>query len=114
MIKLYSPQNEVELSFIKSILDGEGIPYFVHNDHYGSLKTGPRIDLLNAKTIMVGEEYFDHAKDLIEDFLQKIKPDSKTTGSKYSLFDKMRMIIESLLFGWTMPGKKRSRKNTEK
>ncbi len=112
MKKLYSPQNEVELSFIKSILDGEDIPYFVHNDHYGSLKIGPRIDLLNVKTIMVDEEYFDCAKDLIEDFLRNIETDSQTTVPEYSIFDKIRMIVEVFLFGWIMPGKK-SRKNTE-
>ena len=28
MIQLYTPKNELELSFIKSIFDGEGIPYF--------------------------------------------------------------------------------------
>ena len=112
MKKLYSPQNEVELSFIKSILDGENIPYFVHNDHYGSLKIGPRIDLLNVKTIMIGEGYFDRAKDLIEDFLRNTQPDSQTTVSEYSIFDKIRMVIEVFFFGWIMPGKK-SRKNTE-
>jgi Putative prokaryotic signal transducing protein len=51
MKKLYSPNNDSELVLIKSILDGEGIQYFVHNDHFGTLKVGPRIELFNAKTI---------------------------------------------------------------
>lgn len=45
MKKLYSPNNDSELALIKSILDGEGIPYFVHNDHFGTLKVGPKIEL---------------------------------------------------------------------
>jgi hypothetical protein len=32
MKKLYSPENDSELEIIRSILDGEGIRYFVHND----------------------------------------------------------------------------------
>ena len=108
MKKLYSPKNEVELSLIKSIFDGEGIPYFVHNDHFGSLKIGPRISLFNEKTIMVDEKYFDHAKEIIEDFIQNVKSSRST---EYSIFDKIRMVIEVFLFGWIMPGKRGSKKD---
>jgi hypothetical protein len=45
MKKVYSPQNEVDLSLIRSFLDGAGIRYFVHNDHFGSLRIGPVIEL---------------------------------------------------------------------
>jgi len=38
MKKLYSPENDSELAIIRSILDGEGIQYFVHNDHLAPLK----------------------------------------------------------------------------
>jgi hypothetical protein len=113
MIKLYSPQNEVELSFIKSILDGESIPYFVHNDHFGSLKVGPQIELFNAKTIMVDQNHFDRAKDLLDDFLKNIAPTPDKAKPRYSVFDKIRMIIEVVLFSWIMPGKKRSLKKYE-
>lgn len=113
MIKLYSPKNEVELSFIKSIFDGDSISYFVHNDHFGSLKVGPQIELFNAKTIMVDENHFDRAKDLLDDFLRNIDPIPDTEKPGYSFFDKIRMIIEVVLFSWIMPGKKRVRKNYE-
>ena len=113
MIKLYSPQNEVELSFIKSIFDGESISYFVHNDHFGSLEVGPQIELFNVKTIMVDEKHFNRAKDLLDDFLVNIDPIPDTKKTEYSVFDKIRMIIEVVLFSWIMPGKKRARKNYE-
>jgi len=113
MIKLYSPKNEVELSFIKSIFDGESISYFVHNDHFGSLQIGPQIELFNAKTIMVDENHFDRAKDLLDDFLKNITPTPDTVTPGYSVFDKIRMIIEVVLFSWIMPGRKRVRKNYE-
>ena len=53
MIKLYSPRDLAELTLIESILEGENIPYFIHNDHFGSLEVGPQIDMLNMNTLMV-------------------------------------------------------------
>jgi len=34
MIKLYFPRDAIELALIESILGGENIPYFIHNDHF--------------------------------------------------------------------------------
>ena len=104
MKKLYSPNNDSELAVIRSILDGDEIRYFVHNDHFGTLKVGPRIELLNAKTIMVFEEQFDRAKELIDDFLGNIKDTHVSLKSKYTISDKIRMIIEAIAFTWFIPG----------
>jgi len=99
----------MELIFIKSILESEKIPFFVHNDHYGSLKIGPRIGLLNAKTIFVAESSAGRAKELISEYLKNTH--DKTTelnGAKstYSVADKIRVVIESLIFFWFIPGKR--------
>lgn len=40
MIKLYSPENEVQLAILKSLFEAEGIPIFVHNDNFGSMRSG--------------------------------------------------------------------------
>lgn len=110
MIKLYSPQTEVDLALILSVLEGDGITFFVHNDHFGSLRIGPSIPLYNEKTIMVNEKDFSRASELISDYLKNTrssynsKPDS-TFKSEYSLFDKIRVIIEFFLFSWIIPGK---------
>jgi hypothetical protein len=113
MINLYCPKDELELSFIKSILDGEGIPYFVFNDHFGSLEIGPSIAMVNAKTIMVHEEDLESARELISEFLKNAGPEARSDSSGYTLFDKIRLIFECLLFGWIMPGRKWRRKTTE-
>jgi hypothetical protein len=109
MKKLYSPQNETELAIIRSILDGEKIHYFVHNDHFGTMRTGPKIDLFNAKYIMVSEVHFRRASELISDYLNNVQ--SAISKSEYSLKDKIRMIIETLLFSWFIPGKKWRKKS---
>ena len=107
MKNLYKPENEVELSLIKSILESENIPYFVSNDHFGSLYIGPQIDLYNAKMIMVDEAYYDRSKDLIDDFLNSVRKGSETPNIKYSLFDKIRMVFEAFIFMWFIPGKRK-------
>ena len=109
MKNLYRPKSEVELVLIKSIFEGEDIHYFVHNDHFGSLEIGPQIELYNAKMIMVHDDQYDRAKDILNDFLRNTIEDSVNSKSQYSLSDKIRMIIETILFTWFIPGKKRKK-----
>lgn len=113
MIKLYSPENEAELSIIRGIFDAEGINYYVHNDYFGTMRVGPKIDLFNAKTIYVDMADHELANEIIGDFLRNIRSDRKPFESQYSVADKMRMVIEALVFGWFIPGKRWSRKTPE-
>ena len=110
-MKLYSPENDAELALIKSILDGESIQYFVHNDHFGSLKVGPKIDLFNAKTIMVPDDQYERALEIIQDFISNQELTSEDHKTCFSLRDKIRMIVETILFSWFMPGKKWPKKS---
>ena len=90
---------------LKSILDSEGIRYFVRNDNFGSLEVGPHIGLFNAKMIGVQDDQYEKAKELLADYLEKTSELVEEPLKKYSLFDKIRMVIEFLLFNWVMPGK---------
>ena len=108
MIKLYSPRDLVELALIESILEGDNISYFIHNDHFGSLEVGPQIDIYNKKTIMVNEEDEERAKELISDFIKTARLETGKTPP-YSFFDKLRIIFETLLFTWFIPGRHRKR-----
>ena len=40
MIKLLEPHDQGELAFVRSLLDANGIRYFVQNEHFGSLYPG--------------------------------------------------------------------------
>jgi hypothetical protein len=114
MRKLYSPENDAELALIKSVFDGEGIKYFVHNDHFGSLKVGPKIDLFNAKTIVVPDDQYERANEIIQDFISNRDISSEDETIRISLKDKIRMIVEAVLFSWFMPGKKWHKKSEGK
>ena len=102
MVSVHSPGDEVELRLICSILESEGIPHFVHNDNFGTLRIGPRIDLFNAKSILVPRTDADRARELIADYTRATRAERTT-----SRFDKLRMILEMTFFGWFIPGRKR-------
>jgi hypothetical protein len=65
MKRLYTPSDESELVFLKSMFEASGMPYYVQNENFGSLYTGSYMNALNAKTIMVPEDIYEDAKDLI-------------------------------------------------
>ena len=109
-VPLYSPQNESELTLLKSILDSEGINYFVRNDNFGSLEVGPRIGLFNAKMIEVQDDQYEQANELLSDYFEKTTTEPEASAKEYSWFDKIRMVVEVLVFGWLMPGRRKSKK----
>ncbi len=110
MVELYSPEGEPQLAVLKSVLDGAGIRFFVYNDTIGSMLAGPRIAHCNRKQILVAEEDLEEARALLSEFLEKTGSDrTAAPRGAYSTFDKLRMVLEFLLFGWIMPGRRPSR-----
>jgi len=103
MIKIYSPDNEFDLIFIKSILFGERIEFYVHNDHFGSLKIGPPIELFNRKTIFVSLKDEARAKELISFYIENSYNEGHNIREKDKLKIKLRVIFEFLLFKWYVP-----------
>lgn len=95
---------------IRGVFDTEGIHYFIHNDHFGSMRVGPQIDLFNKKAIMVAPEDMDRAKEIISNLLERQIPEEEEQ-EQYAIGQKLRMVFEAVLFGWFIPGKKR-RKET--
>ncbi len=70
MKKLYIPSNESELVFIKSVLEADEVPFYVQNDNFGSLYSGVYMSYFNAKTVMVPEEYYEDAKQIIQSVIK--------------------------------------------
>jgi hypothetical protein len=57
---------------------------------------------------MVNEEDYNSVKELISDYLDSKQQVPKEFKSEYSLFDRIRVIIEAVLFGWIIPGTKQN------
>ncbi len=64
IVKLIEPQDEGELALIKSLLDGNNIRYFVHNEHFGSLYPGLSLPF-NRRVVMVEESDLGRAGTLL-------------------------------------------------
>ncbi len=106
MKKLYVPESESELAVIRSLLDAEKVDYFIHNDHFGSLEIGPRIDLYNVKTIMVADDQYAWAVKVLSSFVETRRSSGRVYRPNFSAIDKIRMILEVFFFAWIMPGRR--------
>lgn len=78
MVQLYSPRNEPDLLFLRSLFDDADIRYYVRNDTFGSLYLGPHIEAYNRKILCVSEVDLDDARALLAEFLERTgrEPDS--------------------------------------
>ena len=64
LVKLLELHDEGQLALLKSLLDGNGIVYFVQNEHFGSLYPGSASPL-NARVVMVPESELGRAETLL-------------------------------------------------
>ncbi|SHI62754.1 Putative signal transducing protein [Desulfatibacillum alkenivorans DSM 16219] len=113
MIKVFSPNGELETAFIKSLFNGEGIPFYIHNDHFGSLEIGPSIYLYNKKTVLVPEEMYEKARNLITDLVIEPHQTGERGRTAYPWKEKVRVIMEFLLLSWFIPPRKKIRSDNE-
>ena len=111
MKKLYIPSDESELVFIKSVLEADDVPFYVQNENFGSLYGGAYMNYFNAKTIMVPEEFYDDARQIIKDVI----PDAEFINTKESeplgISDLFKYLISILTLGLYFPGGKNNNKD---
>ena len=99
MMKLYTPSDESELIFIRSLLEAEGIPYYVQNEHFGSMYSGAYLRNFNEKTIMVPEEFWDEAKEMILSINDNAVIERKNQNENYGVANLIKDIINLLSLG---------------
>lgn len=87
-----------------SLLEAHGIPCFVHNQGFGALFPGPQINAFNTRAIMVPEEDVPAALELV----QSLQSPPTAMHSATTRAGSLRALIEFLLFGWFVPGSRRS------
>jgi hypothetical protein len=102
LVPIATPQTESELAVIVCLLDAAGIPAFVHNGGFGSLHPGPQIRLYNERCVMVPDACREDAAAALL-VLKPPLPDTTTRRGR------IRIVIETILFGWFVPGSRRSR-----
>lgn len=52
--------NPADLAVVRSVLDAEGITYFVHGEHFASIRP-----LVEPARVLVPEAEAEHARDLL-------------------------------------------------
>jgi hypothetical protein len=100
-VPVATPQTESEMAVMLSMLKAFEVPHFVHNLGFGGLYPGVQIRLYNVRRIMVAVDHAEHAIELLSVFEQH-KTESET-DNKLQLSDKLRVILETIIFGWSFP-----------
>jgi hypothetical protein len=90
---------------VVAMLEAHEIPCFVHNAGFGGLYPGPQIDLYNSRAVMIPEEKRLLALQLISEF--QASSAAATTNTFTS--GKVRAFVEMCLFGWFIPGGRRTK-----
>ena len=106
-VTILQPQSESELVIALAILEAQEIENFVHGQYLGSLLPGLQIESYNTRSIMVPEELADDARDA----LAGLSPADESVVEPVAmrLRDRVRVVLEAALFGWFVPGKRRSK-----
>ncbi len=100
-----TPQTESELAVMVSLLEAHGIQHYVHNQGFGGLYPGMQIELYNARRLMVPADQATDARELLSVF--SIQSPTTATDEKMSVTDKLRVLFETCIFGWSFPRKRR-------
>ena len=98
------PDTEAEFVVMVSVLDAHGVPYFVHNRHFGALYPGMQVPLYTLQRIMVAAPYVADAKELLAPFFAP--PLDFETERRFAWTDRIRGIVEFCLGGWVVACKR--------
>ena len=104
MRKIYSPTSESELIFLQSLLQAHDVPYVIDQGGFGAALPGLYIDHYTRKWITVPDTEVERARQLIHEHLSTgVGPDG---SEEMGLLDKLRIVVEAVLFGWFVPGRR--------
>jgi len=105
LVPVLRPDSEAELVSIVAMLEARGVPSFVRGGGIGSLLPGVQVESLNSRAIMVPEERAAEALALIAD-LHGSPDDGDGRTPPPRPPSKLRTLVEWLLFGWFVPGRR--------
>ncbi|MFH1888923.1 MAG: DUF2007 domain-containing protein [Candidatus Omnitrophota bacterium] len=67
-VKVYSTPNQGEVALIKSLLDAQGISYYIKGENFGSLYGAA--NGLSSMDIMVNDDRLEESKELLKEFIK--------------------------------------------
>jgi hypothetical protein len=102
LVRIAFPETEPQLAIMTSALESAGIPYFVHSANFGSLWPGLSINGYNARSIMVPEAASEEATRVLAELHFSHAEESSLPARG----GRLRLLLETVLFGWFIPGRR--------
>lgn len=93
----------MELLFIRMALEADGIPFLIVGDGFGSLYPGVQVPIFNERPVRVRVSDRNRAIEVIGEARKDFDP----VSSGLSARSKLRILVETIIFGWFVPGGKR-------
>lgn len=106
------PRQEAELLAVRALLESEGIPFYVHNEHFGAVYPGIQVPGFNARRVMVPPSHAERARELLEGVLGA-RDQAAPAREPLPWSDRLRMLAEALL-GWLVPAPRPRRSHRER
>lgn len=110
-LAIATPKTESELAVMVSMLEAYGIQHFVHNRGFGGLYPGMQIELYNVRRLMVPAEQAPDAIELLSVLSQR--SNESEAEQKLEVTDKARVVLETIIFSWSFPLKRRKIQRNE-
>ena len=104
LVPIYTPQTESEAAVISSLLEAYNIPFYLRGGAFSKLYPGLQISHYNTQTFMTSTADAELAQALLADFLSQHEEISPAPPA--SISQKLRTLIEAVLCGWFVSGKR--------
>lgn len=76
LVRIYQPADQLEVAQVRMALEGSGIPFFIHNEHFTAAYGLPYSMGAIQVFVMVPEDRAEKAKEVLRDWFQGEGPES--------------------------------------
>jgi hypothetical protein len=99
LVRVANPESGSDVALVSSALQAADIPHFVHGGGIGGLLPGLQIASYNTRSVMVPES----CAELAHEVIASLHFSSAVVGTRHARGGRLRLGLETLLFGWFVP-----------
>ena len=104
MVVLCHALDDLEVMYIRAMLQSAEIPFEIIGENFGSLYPGIQIASYNERRFLVSEEHYEDALEIVQSLRAQDADESSIESSELTLGSKIRIVLETLAFGWSSLG----------
>ena len=102
LVRVAVPESEPDVAIISSALQAADIPHYVHGAGMGGILPGLQITGYNTRSVLVPEASADFAHEIIA----SLHLSSSAPVAVHARGGRLRLALETLLFGWFVPSRR--------